>query len=84
MESKISKWIRPDEYGKGGDDHPGRECAECGRLIPMGEDAIALERIVIGPRGPVPIDDMKFFHLARCLADYVCSTDAERMPSRVP
>ena len=84
MESDISKWVRPDDDGQSREERPGRKCAECGRVIPMGEDAITLERIVIGPRGPIPIDDMKFFHLARCLADYVCDTDTERIPSRIP
>ena len=84
MESKIDKWIRPDASGRSLEDQPGRECAECGRLIPMGEDAIALERIVMGPRGPVPIEDMKFFHLAKCLADYVCDTEGEKLPTRIP
>ena len=84
MENTISKWIRSDEYEKDRDDPPVRECAECGIEIPLGEDAIALERIVMGPRGPVPIDDMKFFHIARCLAEYVCSTEGEKLPRRVP
>ena len=60
------------------------KCAECHRKISIGEDAIALERIVIGPRGPVSIDDMKFFHISRCLADYICSTEGENLPSRIP
>lgn len=83
MENQTRSWsVRRSEPDTS--DDTSRKCAECHRDISIGEDAIALERIVMGPRGPVPIDDMKFFHLARCLADYVCSTEAERMPSRIP
>ena len=84
MESDISRWIRPDDDGQSREERSGRKCAECGRVIPMGDDAISLERIVIGPRGPVPIGDMKFLHISRCLADYVCSTEGEHLPSRIP
>ena len=62
----------------------GRRCSECDRLIPMGEDALTLERVVMGPRGPVPLDDVRFFHLDHCFAEYVCSTETEELPKRIP
>ena len=83
MENETRTWpVR----GSGPDtsENESRRCAECHREITIGEDAIALERIVMGPRGPVPIDEMKFFHIARCLAEYLCSTEAEKVPSRIP
>ena len=61
-----------------------RRCAECHRNIEIGEDAVTVERVVMGPRGPVPIDDMRFFHISRCLAEYVCSTESENLPKRIP
>lgn len=84
MENEMSKWVRTARDGHDEEDQAARKCAECHREITIGEDAIALERIVMGPRGPVPIDDMKFFHIARCLADYICSTEGEKVPSRIP
>ena len=61
-----------------------RKCAECHRDIGVGEDVVTLERVVMGPRGPVPIDDMRFFHISHCLAAYVCSTESENLPKRIP
>ena len=84
MENKTSEWVRPGDDAKRSMEQASRKCAECHREITIGEDAIALERIVMGPRGPVPIDDMKFFHISRCLADYVCSTEGGLVPSRIP
>ena len=84
MENETSKWVRTGGVGTNAEQPASRKCGECGREIPIGEDAIALERIVMGPRGPIPIDEIKFFHLSRCLADYICSTEGERVPSRIP
>ena len=77
-----------NRLGRNGDpeDSPegGRKCSECRRLIPIGEDALTVERVVMGPRGPVPLDDVRFLHVDRCFAEYVCSTESEKLPRRVP
>ena len=83
MKNQTRNWpVRGSVPGTSEDE--SRRCAECHREISIGEDAIALERIVMGPRGPVPIDDMKFFHVSRCLADYFCNSDGEKLPARIP
>ncbi len=59
-------------------------CSECRREFRMGDDAISLERVVIGPRGPIPIGELRLFHLSRCLEKYVCGSDDREMPKRIP
>ena len=50
----------------------------------MGEEAITLERVVIGPRGPIPLDEILFFHTHECLEEYVCNSSSDDLPRRIP
>ena len=63
------------------------ECAGCrgnrGELE-YGKDALVLERVVIGPRGPIPVGEMKFFHVDECFEEYVCNGSREKLPKRIP
>ena len=83
MEHQTKDWSTHRD-GQSDPEKEFRRCAECGRDIEIGEDAMTLERVVMGPRGPVPIDDMRFFHISRCLAEYVCNTEGENLPRRIP
>lgn len=64
--------------------HPKHRCSECRRELSMGDDALSLEQVVIGPRGPIPIGEMRLLHIRRCLEDYVCKSDDGEAPKRIP
>lgn len=62
------------------------ECAACQRELRMGDDAIALQRGVHGPRGFVRLGEKTYLCDHVCLARY-CNGSAngvEKMPRRVP
>ncbi len=68
------------------DDRKGGKwkCAECERELDMGEEALTLELVVIGPRGPVPLEEMLFFHRGKCFQQYVSDDGDGRFPMRIP
>ena len=61
-----------------------KQCEECGGDIGLGEDALALERVVIGPRFPIAVGDTQFFHVSGCIEGYFCKGQGERLPRRIP
>ena len=50
-----------------------RKCANgrCGRDLQMGDDALMLQRVVIGVMRPVPLEEPSLFHSDECFEEYV-------------
>ena len=80
MERKNRSENTPNQI----EEHPKHRCSECRRELSMGDDALSLEQVVIGPRGPIPIGEMRLLHIRRCLEDYVCRSDDREAPKRIP
>ena len=66
------------------EDTKARQCKGCGREIYTGDEAMALQRVVIGLMRPVPLEEMLFFHSDECFQEYVCNSEDVRLPKRVP
>jgi hypothetical protein len=54
------------------------DCSTCHREIQHGEDVLALERGVIGPRGYIPLDEPQYFCSEHCL--YRPDEEDDRLP----
>ena len=67
------------------EENPPR-CRQCHCTIQLGEDIVLLQRSVMGPRGPVPLEDPITLCSDVCLRGYVNGTDEkiEQLPRRVP
>ncbi|QNN23338.1 hypothetical protein HED60_13980 [Planctomycetales bacterium ZRK34] len=61
-----------------------KRCAQCGRILQLGEDVLTVEEGVVGPRGLVPLGDMVFFCSARCLSEHFDDRDRPNLPRRIP
>ena len=61
-----------------------RKCRCCGREIYTGDEALGLQRVVIGLMRPVPLEEMLFFHSDECFQEYVCNNEGEKLPKRFP
>lgn len=59
------------------------QCPECGRELAYGDDAISLQRGVIGPRGVVPLREAEVFCSDACL-EASFDGDAEAVSRRIP
>ena len=73
-----------NEIDKGNDQ--AKRCAQCRRDLDLGVDAVGIQQGVIGPRGFVPLEDMRLLCGENCLRNYVCdgTGEAERLSRRVP
>lgn len=62
------------------------KCANltCERTLQMGDDALMLQRVVIGVQRPVPLEAPRLFHSNECFEEYVCNSDTEKLPKRIP
>lgn len=49
-------------------------CANCASPIELGEDLLAVEKGVSGPRGVVPLGDPQHFCSESCLKDFFDTT----------
>ena len=61
-------------------------CANCHRAIELGRDMITVEEAVMGPRGPVPLQEIKCFCGEQCVGSHF-SDEGEvvgRLPRRIP
>ena len=75
--------------GRDLDDDEGpkaRRCANaiCERELQMGDDALMLQRVVIGVMRPVPLEKPLLFHTDECFQEYVCDSDGPKLPTRIP
>jgi hypothetical protein len=63
-----------------------RKCANatCERKLQMGDDALMLQRVVIGVQRPVPLEEPLLFHTNECFQEYVCNSADDRLPKRIP
>ena len=61
-------------------------CEQCRRELALAADVLTVEQGVIGPRGVVPLNDVRFFCCEECLSAYFGSNnkDIPKMPRRVP
>lgn len=50
----------------------------------MGDDVLVLYRAVLGPTMPVPLEEKRLLHVDECLQEYVCNSDGEKLPKRIP
>ncbi len=66
------------------DDTQMRKCAGCERELYTGDEALVLQRVVIGLMRPVPLEEMHFFHSDECFQEYVCNSEDVKLPKRVP
>lgn len=69
------------------DRNPGKNrrlCAHCQRQIQLGEDVLALEQGVIGPRGLVPLEKSLWFCDGECAARYFGEEEVVQLPRRIP
>ena len=46
------------------------KCDQCRKKVEYGRDVITVERGVIGPRGPIPLDEKACFCSEECVANY--------------
>ncbi|MCC6678623.1 MAG: hypothetical protein IT436_15930 [Phycisphaerales bacterium] len=65
------------------DDTTPLRCAACGRRLDLGVDAVSVERCVIGPRGPVPLETPRLYCGDECLRGEK-QDKAVRMKRRIP
>jgi hypothetical protein len=63
-----------------------RKCAngKCRREIHTGDDALALQRVVMGVQRAVPLEEARLFHTDKCFHEYVCNSDEISLPKRIP
>ena len=70
------------------DDEEGeqKKCANvtCGRTLQIGDDAVMLQRVVMGVQRPVPLEEPKLFHSDKCLQEYICDSETGFVPKRLP
>lgn len=83
MEDAEEGWMDPNNEDE---DNGTRKCANvtCGHKLQIGDDALMLQRVVIGVSRPVPLEEPRLFHSDECLQEYVCDSEAERTPKRIP
>ncbi len=65
-------------------DTPKTPCGHCKRELSMGDDVLVLYRAVLGPTMPVPLEEKRLLHCGECLQEYVCNSDGEKLPKRIP
>ena len=65
---------------------PGPTCANCRRSLDQGVDVVGIRDGVIGPRGFVPLEDMRFLCGDECIEAYFCegARDRVQLPRRIP
>ncbi len=63
-----------------------RKCANgrCSRDLQTGDDALMLQRVVIGVMRPVPLEEPLLFHGDECFQEYVCNSEGPKLPKRIP
>lgn len=68
------------------EDTATRKCANvtCGRELQMGDDALMLQRVVIGVQRPVPLEPPRLFHSDECFEEYACGSTPPKLPKRIP
>ena len=62
-------------------------CVSCRRDIDLGNDVLSLERGVVGPRGFVPLGDIRLFCSESCAEEYFDGdepTEKVKRPRQVP
>ena len=68
------------------DENKSSTCEHCRRTLDQGVDVLALQEGVIGPRGFVPLEDMRFLCSEECREAYFCEPAEERvkLSRRIP
>ena len=63
-----------------------KKCANpiCGRDLQTGDDALMLQRVVIGVMRPVPLEEPLLFDSGECFQEYVCNSNGPKLPKRIP
>ena len=61
-----------------------RKCAHCGQELQIGDDVLVLERAVLGLQQPIPLEEPSLFHCDDCFQEYVCNSESEKLPRRIP
>ncbi len=61
-----------------------KTCGHCRRELSMGDDVLVLYRAVLGPTMPVPLEEKRLFHVDECVREYVCNSNGEKLPKRIP
>ena len=61
-----------------------KQCVECQREFSYGVEAVALEYVVVGPRGLVPLRETKLFCDEDCLQSFLSDEETEHLPRRIP
>jgi len=71
------------EKDKKGKDVP-QTCRHCRGKLSMGDDVLVLYRAVLGPTMAVPLETKRLFHCDGCFQEYICNSDGEKLPKRIP
>lgn len=69
------------------EDYKKLQCYNCRRQIDLGRDLITAEKGVSGPRGIVPLGDIKIFCNDKCVKQYFNGEPDENLPEiprRIP
>ena len=66
------------------DEDTPKTCCHCRRELSMGDDVLVLYRAVLGPTMPVPLEEKLLFHVDECLQEYVCNSNGQKLPKRIP
>ena len=61
-----------------------RKCAECGRNLNVGDDVIVSYKAVLGITQAIPLEEKDYFHSANCFVNYICTSNDEKAPKRIP
>lgn len=59
-------------------------CTNCRRELTQGNDVVTLQSGVIGPRGFICLEEQKYFCDDECLEAYICDSETEKRPRRIP
>lgn len=61
-----------------------KQCIHCQTELHFGVEVVALEYVVIGPRGLVRLRETKLFCDEDCLQRFLNDEESEHLPRRIP
>lgn len=66
--------------------YKNKQCENCHKELELGFEFIATEKSVVGPRGVVPLGDLKFFCDEKCVNTFFgdCLADDFEFSERAP
>ena len=61
-----------------------RTCKECRKELYIGDEVKISFNAVLGITRPIPLEEMEYFHNSDCFIRYVCNSNGESLPKRIP